>query len=159
MSLIKSGLLALLTGTLVACTTTGVATRAAVSQQNTAVVLAYLDTVFNKHEVEQAFKLYVGPQYRQHNPTTADGNAAAMQALTRYTRELYPEVHLEVKRTVAQGDLVSVHSRYYLHGADRDTGKGLAVVDIYRLEHGKIVEHWDVVQNIPATSANSNTMF
>ncbi len=159
MGLIRNGLLALLTATLVACTTTGAVSRAEVTQQNTAVVLAYLDTVFNKHEVEQAFRLYVSPQYRQHNPSIADGNAAAMEALTHFTHELYPEVRLEVKRTVAQGDLVAVHSRYFMHSADRDSGKGQAVVDIYRLEHRKIVEHWDVVQDIPATSANSNTMF
>ena len=155
----RKGLLALVAGMLTACTTTGAVSRAAVAQQNTAVVLAYMDTVFNKHEVEQAFKLYVAPQFRQHNPTIADGNAAALQALTRYTHEQFPEVRLEVKRTVAQGDLVAVHSRYFKHTSDRASGHGQAVVDIYRLEHGKIVEHWDVAQDIPATSANDNSMF
>lgn len=159
MSRTRNGLLVLLTGWLVACTTTGAVSRAAVAQQNTAVVLAFLDTVFNKHEVEQAFRLYVAPQYRQHNPMVADGNAAAMQALTHYTHELYPELRQEVKRTVAQGDLVAVHSRYYKHAADRAGGQGQAVVDIFRLEHGKIAEHWDVVQDIPALSGNDNTMF
>ena len=153
------GLLAFLACTLAACTTTGAVSRAAVAQQNTAVVLAFLDTVFNKHEVEQAFKLYVAPHYRQHNPTVPDGNEAAMQALTRMTQELYPELRQVVKRTVAQGDLVAVHSRYLKNSADRDSGRGQAAVDIYRLEHGKIVEHWDVVEDIPANSANDNTMF
>jgi len=132
---------------------------AAVAQQNTAVVLAFLDTVFNKHEVQQAFKLYVAPEYRQHNPDVADGYDAAVNALTHYTKELYPELHQEVKRTVAQGDLVAVHAFYFKHAADRNTGKGQAVVDIFRLEHGKIVEHWDVAQDLPAKAANDNTMF
>ena len=154
MSPVRNGLLALLTGVLTACTTTGVISRAAVAQQNTAVVLAFLDTVFNKHEVEQAFRLYVAPQYRQHNPMVADSSEAAMQALTRYTHELYPELRQEVRRTVAQGDLVAVHSRFFKHAADRDSGQGQVVVDIFRLEHGKIVEQWDVVQDIPAKSAN-----
>ena len=155
----RNGLLALLSCALAACATTGAVSREAVAQQNTAVVLAFLDTVFNKHEVEQAFRLYVGPQYRQHNPGMADGNAAAMEALTRYTKETYPEVHQEVKRTLAQGDLVAVHSRYFKHAADRQSGQGQAVVDIFRVEHGKIVEHWDVMQDIPAKAANDNTMF
>ena len=155
----RNGLAALLACALAACTTAGAVSRAAVAQQNTAVVLAFLDTVFNKHEVEQAFKLYVAPQYRQHNPAMADGHAAAMQALTHYTHDLYPEIRQEVKRTVAQGDLVAVHSRYLKHAADRDGGQGQAAVDIFRLEHGKIVEHWDVVQDIPATSGNDNAYF
>ncbi len=155
----RYALLAFLTGVLAACATTGAASRAAVAQQNAAVVLAFLDTVFNKHEVEQAFKLYVAPVYRQHNPMVADGNAAAMQALTHYTHELYPELRQEVQRTVAQGDLVAVHSHYYKYAADRSKGRGQAVVDIFRLEHGKIVEHWDVAQDIPEKSANDNTMF
>ncbi len=127
------------------------------AQQNTAVVLAFLDTVFNKHEVEQAFKLYVAPQYLQHNPAVGDGHVAAMRALTHYTHELYPELRLEVKRTVAQGDLVAVHSRYIKHTADRTNGKGQAVVDIFRLEHGKIVEHWDVVQETTVQTAPAAT--
>ena len=154
MSPVRNGLLALLTGVLTACTTTGAISRAAVSQQNTAVVLAFLDTVFNKHEVEQAFRLYVASQYRRHNPMVADSNDAAMQGLTRYTHELYPEVRQEVKRTVAQGDLVAVHSRFFKHAADRDSGQGQVVVDIFRLERGKIVEQWEVVQDVPAKSAN-----
>src|SRR5450432_2125290 len=147
MSPVRNGLLALLTGVLAACTTTGAVFRAGVTQQNTAVVLAFLDTVFNKHEVEQAFKLYVAPQYHQHNPMVADGNEGPMQALTHYTHELYPELRQEVKRTVAQGDLVAVHSRFFKHAADRNSGQGQVAVNIFRLEHGKIVEQWDVVQD------------
>ena len=143
---------------LASCASNG-ALRAMRAQQNTAVVLAFLDTVFNKHEVEQAFKLYVGSSYRQHNPNVADGIDGAVHALTKYTHELYPELHQEVKRTVAQGDLVAVHSRYVPSNADRDRGSGQAAVDIFRVEHGKIVEHWDVLQDIPEKSANDNSMF
>jgi len=155
----RTGLIGLVICALAGCATTGAMEHAAVAQQNTAVVLAFLDTVFNKHEVEQAFKLYVAPEYRQHNPGMADGYGAAMHALAHYTKELYPELHQQVQRTVAQGDLVAVHSIYFKHAADRDSGQGRAVVDIFRLERGKIVEHWDVVQDIPAQVENDNTMF
>jgi len=143
---------------LAACASNG-ALRAMRAQQNTAVVLAFLDTVFNKHEVEQAFKLYVGGNYRQHNPNVADGIDGAVRALTRLTHEVYPQMRQEVKRTVAQGDLVAVHSRYVPGDGDRERGSGQAAVDIFRLEHGKIVEHWDVLQDIPEKSANDNSMF
>src|SRR5882672_6153594 len=73
-----------------ACASTGPTARALRAQQNTAVVLAFLDTAFNKHEVEQAFRLYVGPDYRQHNPHVADGIAGAVAALTRLTHEQFP---------------------------------------------------------------------
>ena len=142
-----------------ACATTGAVVREAKAQQNTAVVLAFLDTVFNKHEVEQAFKLYVGQSYRQHNPNVADGVAGAVQGLMRLTHDIYPQLRWEVKRTVAQGDLVSVHARYQRNAADGEAGRGQAVIDLFRLEHGKIVEHWDVVQDIPEKSANDNSMF
>jgi predicted SnoaL-like aldol condensation-catalyzing enzyme len=143
---------------LASCASNG-ALRAMRAQQNTAVVLAFLDTVFNKHEVEQAFRLYVGGSYQQHNPNVPDGVYGAVRALTKYTHELYPELRQEVKRTVAQGDLVAVHSRYVPTSADRDRGSGQAAVDIFRVEHGKIVEHWDVLQDIPEKSANDNSMF
>jgi len=144
---------------LTACASTGPVARAARSQQNTAVVLAFVDMLFNKHDVQRAFDLYVGPEYRQHNPIAADGKEAAIKALTYYTHDMFPELREEVKRTVAQGDLVAVHARVVRNAADRESGRGWAVVDIFRLEHGRVVEHWDVVQDVPEKSANSNTMF
>jgi predicted SnoaL-like aldol condensation-catalyzing enzyme len=89
----------------------------------------------------------------------ADGRAGAIQGLTRLTHEIYPDLRQEVKRTVSQGDLVAVHSRYLRTAGDRSSARGLAVVDMFRLERGRIVEHWDVTQEIPETSANENTMF
>jgi predicted SnoaL-like aldol condensation-catalyzing enzyme len=151
--------LLLLACALSACATNGPTARALRAQQNTAVVLAFLDTAFNKHEVEQAFKLYVGPYYRQHNPHVADGIEPAITLLTHLTRETYPELREEVKRTVAQGDLVAVHAHFTHTAAERAGSGGEAVVDIFRLEHGKIVEHWDVVEAVPGESANDNTMF
>jgi predicted SnoaL-like aldol condensation-catalyzing enzyme len=153
------GLLLILAAALPACTTTGATARSAAAQQNTAVVLAFLDTVYNKHEVEQAFRLYVAPTYVQHRRGAPVGNDAAIASLTRMTHELYPELRQEVKRTVAQGDLVAVHSLYIRNKADRDSGGGQAAVDIFRLEHNRIVEHWDVAEDAAASSTSGNAIF
>jgi predicted SnoaL-like aldol condensation-catalyzing enzyme len=64
-------------------------------------------------------------------------------------------MQFDVKRMVAEGDMVMVHSHLIRQPGER----GTAVVDIFRLENGKVVEHWDVLQEIPEHPANNNTMF
>jgi predicted SnoaL-like aldol condensation-catalyzing enzyme len=67
----------------------------------------------------------------------------------------FPDLRMEPKRIVAEGDYVVLHSHLILKPGDR----GSAVVEMFRLENGRIVEHWDVAQEVPETSANNNTMF
>lgn len=66
-----------------------------------------------------------------------------------------PDMTLEVKRVVAEGDLVVLHSHLTLKPGE----PGMALADFFRIEDDKVVEHWDVVQSIPDSSENSNTMF
>ena len=103
---------------------------------------------------EEAVAKYIGPNYRQHNPGSADGSESLIETMTWFTQN-FPELRMETKRIIAEGDYVVLHSHLILKPGDR----GSAVVEIFRLENGKIVEHWDVVQEIPEKSANSNTMF
>lgn len=91
---------------------------------------------------------------RQHNPGAPDG-AAAFVGYVHQMRGRFPEIHLDIKRTVAEGDLVVTHSHIHLTPND----DGLAVADFWRVLDGRIVEHWDVIQQVPAESANTNTMF
>jgi predicted SnoaL-like aldol condensation-catalyzing enzyme len=128
----------------------------AVSPKNAAesTVLALLDTAFNQRKVEEAFANYVGPHYRQHNPTVADGKQAIIDALRQWLPAT-PGLHYEFKHLYSDGDYVIVHSLVTTGPTDR----GKAVVDIFRLEHGKVVEHWDVAQPVPDKSLNDNTMF
>ena len=123
-------------------------------EENRQVVLAYYDLSFNQGEPEQAVELYLGDEYIQHNPMAADG-AQAFIDFVNWFRGEHPELHMEFVRTIAEGDLVMVHSHQTLFPGDT----GTAVMDIFRLENGKIVEHWDVVQPVPEESANDNTMF
>jgi len=103
---------------------------------------------------EEAVAKYIGPNYRQHNPGSADGSESLIKTMTWFTQN-FPELRMETKRIIAEGDSVVIHSHLILKPDDR----GSAVVEIFRLENGKIVEHWDVAQEIPETSANNNTMF
>jgi predicted SnoaL-like aldol condensation-catalyzing enzyme len=103
---------------------------------------------------EEAVAKYIGPNYRQHNPGSADGSESLIMTMKWFTQN-FPELRMETKRIIAEGDYVVLHSHLILKPGDR----GSAVVEIFRLENGRIVEHWDVAQEIPETSANDNTMF
>ncbi|MFE7271315.1 nuclear transport factor 2 family protein [Streptomyces sp. NPDC057623] len=97
---------------------------------------------------------YWGSEYHQHNPNIADGVAGVKAGLGGYF-EAFPQLKVTPKRVIAEGDLVAVHSHYVNVPGER----GQAVVDLFRVRGGKIVEHWDVLQDVPATSANDNGMF
>ena len=67
----------------------------------------------------------------------------------------FPNQRGEIKRVIAEGDLVVLH----VHSTRGDDAPGRAIIDIFRIENGKVVEHWDVIQDIPAQAANTNGMF
>ena len=120
---------------------------------NGALVARLYAEVFNGHDLSAAESL-LSEAYVQHNPQVPTGRAGFMQAFRGF-HSAYPQLHVEVKRVVAEGDLVVVHSHWQLSPTDR----GSAVVDIFRVANGALVEHWDVVQPVPEQAANSNTMF
>lgn len=123
-------------------------------EQNKEIAVGFLTMIFNDHKVAEAFEKYSTPNYIQHNPFAASGADAAINFLGPYL-EQNPEARTEIKRVIAEGDLVAIHNNPKMNAEDR----GRAVVDIFRIEQGRVVEHWDVVQDIPETSANENTMF
>ena len=125
------------------------------SEENKANAVAFHKKAVFEGDVENAFRIYAGAVYRQHNPLIEDG----MEGLRKFVAGMlanHRDAHGEIKRVFADGDYVILHSRW--HGLS-DNPRGEAVVDIYRCENGKVVEHWDVIQPIPETAANKNTMF
>ena len=125
------------------------------SEANKTNAVAFHKKAVFEGDVEKAFGLYAGRTYVQHNPLIEDG----MDGLRKFVASLlgkHPQARGEIKRVFADGDYVILHSHW--HGLT-DSPRGEAVVDIYRLEDGKAVEHWDVVQPIPETAVNKNAMF
>jgi predicted SnoaL-like aldol condensation-catalyzing enzyme len=125
----------------------------AVTAQDKGVALDYVTTLIQDHDLS-AISRHVAPSVYQHDPAIANGSAA----LTTYYSSLFaqnPWFSVQVAQVVAEGDLVAVHA----HVKDAPSDLGQAVVYLFRVEGGKIVEQWDSAENVPATAANDNTMF
>jgi predicted SnoaL-like aldol condensation-catalyzing enzyme len=128
-------------------------TRASQLEANRQAVLAFYEKALNEKDADAALA-YVGDRYVQHNPTAEDGTAGFRKFIA-FLREKFPNARSEIKRSFVDGDYVILH----VHSVREPGTLGRAIVDIFRLEKGKIVEHWDVVQTIPENPANINTMF
>lgn len=126
---------------------------AAQEEANRQIVVGFYESVFVNRNLADVEK-YIGDTYIQHNPYVPNGREALVKLLEpRFKQE--PERSNRILRTAADGDLVWLHALAKTHPQDR----GRVVVDIFRVENGKIVEHWDVMQPIPESSANGNTMY
>jgi predicted SnoaL-like aldol condensation-catalyzing enzyme len=118
------------------------------------VVTKFITQFYLEKRVREAFETWVDPGYIQHNPLAATGRDAAIAFLEPFFQG-HPDAVYSIKRILADGNLVAVHSHAQFAAGER----GLAVVDILRVEHCKIAEHWDVAQPVPEKSANTNGMF
>jgi len=118
------------------------------------VVTRFMNEFYVEKRVREAFETWVEPGYIQHNPMAQTGRDAAIAFLEPFFKS-HPDIHYSIKRIIAEGNLVAVHS----HGVFTPGERGLAIVDILRVEGCKIAEHWDVAQPVPEKSANNNGMF
>ncbi|GKX64163.1 polyketide cyclase [Pragia fontium] len=125
------------------------------SQQelNKQVVTKFYQQALNDKDGEAAAH-YLGKVYIQHNPNAQDG-VEGFKKYIDYLKKNSPNGKSEIKQVFAEGDYVILHVKSTRSPEDN----GQAIIDIFRLENGKIVEHWDVIQAIPKQSANGNGMF
>jgi predicted SnoaL-like aldol condensation-catalyzing enzyme len=124
-----------------------------IMEANKKAALEFYDLAINKKDFDAAVKL-IGDDYKQHNPLVGDGKEG-FKAFLAMLKKDFPDAHSEVKRVFADGDYVIIH----VHSVRLPNTRGRAIFDCFRFDNGKIVEHWDAIQDIPEKSANSNGMF
>lgn len=102
----------------------------------------------------KAVEMYVGSEYIQHNPLVGDGIEPFIAYFEKMAKE-YPKKSIEFVRAVAEGNLVALHTHQKWPGNEE-----YVTMDFFRFDkNGKIVEHWDAMQQIPEFSENGNSMY
>ena len=119
----------------------------------------FIEVFYNQNRLTDGFEAWVHPEYIQHDPNSPTGRDPTIEVLAAHM-QANPEMTHDVKRVIygdegPDGTLVAVH--YHFKRAPDD--RGSAVVDIYRVQDGYLVEHWDVIQPVPEDALNDNTMF
>ena len=123
-------------------------------EKNKQNAIAFYEMMFNACEPQRAIELFVGDTYIQHNPHVLDGKQGFINYFIQMAEE-HPGKSVVVKRAIAEGNHVVLHCHQIWPDELEYAG-----IDIFRLDDaGKIVEHWDVLQELPAHSQNDNGMF
>ena len=120
---------------------------------NVQIATAFFESIVNKKDFSSAAE-YIGDVYVEHDPQGEDG-PSGLKHYIEWLQNNFPESHVIIKRVISDGDYVIFH----VHSILTPGTRGQAIVDMFRLDKGKVVEHWDVTQEIPESSANSNGMF
>lgn len=122
-------------------------------QKNKENAIAFYNTAY-LGQPKLAIEKYVGNEYIQHNPAVANGTQGFIDYFERMQKE-YPEKSIKFVRSIAEGDLVALHTHQTWPGNDQ-----YITMDFFRFDdNGKICEHWDAIQQIPEKSENPNTMY
>jgi predicted SnoaL-like aldol condensation-catalyzing enzyme len=122
-------------------------------EANKKTVVAFYEKAINQKDFDAASK-HLGSRYIQHNPVAPDG-PEGLKGFIGFLKSKFPDSKSEIKRVFAEGDYVILH----VHAVREPGTRGRAIIDIFRLENGRIVEHWDVAQDVPEKAANANGMF
>ena len=122
-------------------------------EQNKENAIAFYQMAYDGNP-KKAVELYVGDEYIQHNPLVGNGPEPLIEYFERMAQE-YADKSIEFVRIVAEGDLVALHTHQVWPGNDE-----YVTMDFFRFDkNGKIVEHWDAMQQIPDFTENGNTMY
>jgi predicted SnoaL-like aldol condensation-catalyzing enzyme len=125
-----------------------------IMERNKKAALEFYDLAINKKDYEMASK-YIGAGYKQHNPLVGEGKEG-FKAFLAMLKKDFPQAHSEVKRVFADGNYVIIH----VHSTRIPNTPGRAIFDCFRFDdNGKVVEHWDAIQDVPVKAANPNGMF
>ena len=117
----------------------------------------FIEVFYRQNRLVDAFRGWVHPDYIQHDPNSGTGREATIEALKAHMQRS-PNMSHDIKRVIYGDDgTICVHY-HFKHAPDQ---RGLAVVDLFRIENGYLVEHWDIIQPIPEpeTFKNDNGMF
>lgn len=127
----------------------------AIEERNKQIAIEFYNAALNEKNWEKTRSM-IGNRYVQHNLNAIDG-PEGLKAHIEFLKRDFPNNRGEIKHALADGDLVALH----VHNRRSPELRGNAVVDIFRIENGKVVEHWDVVQAIPDPdkAKNKNSMF
>jgi predicted SnoaL-like aldol condensation-catalyzing enzyme len=112
-----------------------------------------MNEFLGEHRCEVLDEL-LGPTYMQHNPAIDDSKEGLIGFFREFWKK-HPTTVYEIKRIIAENDLVALHYRWIVEPGVFER----AIVDIFRIENGRLVEHWDVVQPMPGQSINKHPMF
>ncbi|WP_027162101.1 nuclear transport factor 2 family protein [Mesorhizobium sp. WSM1293] len=124
------------------------------TQKNRTLVLKAYQALFGDHDLT-ALDRYWAEAYIQHNPTMTDGRDSVKKLLESMGVANWPKQKVDFKRVIAEGDLVMTQVVQPRAGNMPET----VIVDIFRVENGKIAEHWDVMQPVPANPVNKRPMY
>lgn len=134
--------------------TNGAVAQYRLAQANKALVTKAYQELFGDHDLT-ALDRYWAEDYIQHNPTMKDGRDSVKTLLQTMGVANWPKQKVDFKRVVAEGDLVMTQVVQPKMGDMPET----VIVDIFRVEKGKIAEHWDVIQPVPANATNPRPMY